>query len=351
MRMAFAITVCIALLAAATRGQEEAPSLPALAGALGHDDPAVRGEAAEEILRSGVSVTEIDLLLGRKQGDTPVVYPIVDRLRTAVFLAERLRGCEEGSAPFWLRLEDLLGGVAPGLRHAALSGTTAAAQRLRERAAAQATVAEFLRDWNENYVIGSEEEKRYAALRQRLEATGAAALPHLLEPLETTPWKAFGNLDPDRGVTARIQVRAIFGLSFLKFPEAVPSLVLHARSTSYTAAADAAATLALILGQELPAPLAPADVAKIDAWWAGHRGEYAEATARLVAAVARSIHVALAREVLGIRDRWEDAPDLSVAALELLTGEKLAWDPSSAPEQRLADARRIAAKFASGPGR
>jgi hypothetical protein len=62
--------------------------------------------------------------------------------------------------------------------------------------------------------------------------------------------------------------------------------------------------------------------------------------------MARSIHLATAREVLGIRERWEDAPGLTANALQTLTGVTVEWDREAALEKRLDAARRIAAKFA-----
>ena len=82
--------------------------------------------------------------------------------------------------------------------------------------------------------IRREQDERFTGLEEELKLAGAAAGPALLEILGTNQYDAFGRLHAEDGVTAWMQVNALFGVSFLDLREAVPHVLLHCRGPSAT---------------------------------------------------------------------------------------------------------------------
>ncbi len=320
----------------------QAPSVAGLIDHLRHPDPAVRAVAGRALVARGPAVLAD---LAAAAGTDPSRAGPVEEVRRAIILVARLQAAKPTEVRYWLVLDDLLTQTAPHLRETALAAALPdRAATMGARLEAQATVDRFCRDWNEMYEPGSEEEKRYEALKAALVATGPAAAPHLLRILEADPNETFGNLHEERGVTARQQVRALFGVVFLTLREAAPYLVLHARHPSLTAASNAAAAFELlVLGKTEMVPLAEPDLAKIDAAFAERRAEFPDTTLRLARILATRLVASAAQSVVGPEDEERLAQEEIAGSLRLLTGKDPAFLASAAPEARLNRAREIEA--------
>lgn len=273
---------------------------------LDHEDEVVRQEAARALLHYGFPAEDA-LAAAVREGDTSLAAA-AGRVGRYFSLARQLR--EDSLLPQgpWLALEAARAEVEPALLADVLAlgldGPVKAREVLAARDHARNVALAFVRDWNEHYVEGSDEEKRYDALEARLLEAGSAAVPHLLRVLETDPRRAFLYTDPPPPgeISARMQVRAIFGVSFLEAREALPHLLIHVRGPSLTASTNAGAAfakLAPLEGAEI-APFTQPDVKRLDAWWTEHRSEFTSTRRDLEHALFRELRTLLAHELLHV---------------------------------------------------
>jgi len=344
---------------------------------LGHEDPVVRREAARTLLRIGFDaeaalhdalVAPPKHVLGPQEAErSRRRLAELQRVGRAFSLAGRLAKADPATASFWIALDDAVTEAPPELLEDVLRLGVGDAERRREvlrtREAAAAAVATFVTEWNEMYTPGTDLEKRYDELKSALVDQGMASVPPLLHILEVEPRRAFLFVDPapEGEVSARMQVRAIFALSFLGPREAVPYLVLHANGPSLTAASNAWGALVQIAGIEGAEAgfLQEPDRELLEVWWADHRHEYAAARRPLERALVDALLTSLAHEILGVakaRDTGQiriPLPDEFVGLrqrqarlvehLGRLSGvEDLAFDPEAEVERRLGQAQRIA---------
>lgn len=378
MRVSIGLLLVLAISVAIPARASEPPAPEEVVRLLGHEDPIVRREAARTLLRLGfgaeAAARNADFVPAKNAGWRQTMR--AERLRVeaakvsyAFLLARRLAEADTKTAAFWIALDDAITYAPSELRDDVLRLGVGDVERrrsvLKARAAAADAVAAFVRDWNEMYTEGSEEQRRYEVLRESLLSRGMAAVPPLLRILEVDPRRAFLYLDPppEGEVSARMQVRAIFGLSFLEPPEAIPYLVVHARSPSLTAASNASAVLMGLAGIQGAGTglLVPLDLAVIDAWWAEHRHEFMAPRRGLERALVDALRISLAHETIGVakaRDTGQIVIPMPhelvslgarqawlVELLCTLTGDgELAYDRDAPVWKRLAQVRRIAVR-------
>jgi hypothetical protein len=352
------LAVLSLVLVSAVRAEEEPPSVESLIRYLGHDDGGVRLEAAGELLARGFET--IAPLRQAAGGEHPVLAREAEALRRILVIARRLSEPARDTATFWMLLEELYDLVPERHRVTALLlalGKPADVQAVddrRERAIS--AVRTFCRDWNEMSVPGSALEKRYAALRKELEDAGAAAAPHLMRVLDVHHSRAFLHVEGATGVTARMQVRAIYGLSFLGSREAVPYFLVHSNSTSITAGTNAAAAFWKLVseGETVPAPRPDAN-AMVD-WWSAHRTGYPHGARWAVRAQLAELHRDAACEVVGIPfPVWKTVEMMPgalvirrravIQMLEALLGRGVEIDAAAPAKERLAQVRAVEERF------
>jgi hypothetical protein len=322
---------------------------------LAHEDPVVREEAALGILAKGFTV--LAHLKKAAEADESAVAREAGRLRRTLVLANRLRQADRKSVEFWVLLEELHEGSPEREREAAVRlaiGRKEAVTTAFDRALAINAVRSFCRDWNETYTRGSKEEKKYDALEKRLFDDGVRAVPHLMRVLETHDKVAFFNMDVTRGVTARMQVRAIFGLSFLMAKEAIPHLIVHAHSVSMTAASNAGAAVKKMTTGGATPPLAAPDLPALIAWWRKHRTEYALGATRIARALLADLHRDAAAELAGRGGPFTAPKNVEMLPgalttvrtntaklVALMLGREIDYDPEAPAVKRLAQVRAL----------
>jgi hypothetical protein len=353
-RVAPFFTILVLALASTTRA--EAPSVESLLRHLGHEDGRVREEAANALLARGFGM--IATLAAVSESEGPVVAREAETLRRILLLAHRLSKAPRDEAAFWMHLEDIHRLAPDRLRPTALRLVLVKPAHLQavrdQREAAKAAVRTFCLEWNEMSAPGSAEEKRHAVLRKELESVGPAAAPHLMRVLDVHHSRAFFHMDERTGVTARMQVRAIFGLAFLEMREAIPYLLVHAGSMSPTAGGHAAAAFRKLTSGEVP-PTWADEKALADAWRT-HREEVPHGTRWATRALLDELHLDAAAEIVGIPfPVWKTVVMLpgahvnrrkaTIRRLELLTGRAADVDPAAPAEKRLAQVRALVARF------
>ncbi len=265
----------------------------------------------------------------------------VRRLLEAVRLAQRVREGEAAAPlPYWLALDDLARAARSrnALLDLAIPAEAPRAEALKRLDAARAMAQRFCLDWNE-HDGAPEVAKANAALRAELEKAGPAAAPHLLEVLTVLPADAFVVIEPERGVTARQQVRALYGIGFLGLRDAAPYLVFHTTGPSLTSSSVAATTLQQLTGAKLGADvLGEPPREAIDAWWREHRDVRSPVldhfVRHLIAYLREPQRAASALPLDWAEFRRENAR-LGVEALERLLGMKLRYDAEADPNTRL----------------
>jgi hypothetical protein len=281
-------------------------------------------------------------------GQDPARRPSADVAPIVSATIERLRAMHQEDAGFWLALEGLFQpGVTDEARNAALAealGDTAKiAPVLSHRKDACDAARAFCHDWDELYMEGTGEKERYEAIKTKLTEQGAAVVPYLLEVLSVDPSIAFGQTDETGGVTARMQVRAIFGVSFVSPREAVPFLVLHTHGPSLTSTSNASAVLGKLVRQEFGATyLNAGDLAKIDGWWVAHRAEYDAGNDLLVPSLIDQLRTDQRLVLLG--QTMQTEPQMRKGVLKSLrrvTGTEFNFDPDADPATRETQIRTI----------
>jgi hypothetical protein len=347
---------CVTLvLVFASAAQVEADPLPVevLLRHLGHEDHLVREAAAGGLLARGFEM--IAPLTGAAQGNDLSLAGEAETIRRLLVLAHRLSKASRNTPAFWMLLEEVHD-MAPGrLRRAtlllALKSSAEVVSVSDRRETANVTVRTFCRDWNEMWAPGSAEEKRYAVLRKALESAGPAAAPHLMKILDVHQSRAFCHTDRQGGVTARMQVRAVFGLVFLGAREAVPYCLVHMQNMSVTAGANAAAAFVKLTSGKLTP-----DEKSIADWWSAHREDYPHGTRWATRALLHELHRDAAFEIVGIPfhvlknvvvlpGAHVNRRQATVRVLETLTGRKAKFDAPAPAKMRLAQIRAMEERF------
>ena len=304
------------------------------------EDALVKSLEAADPLAEGSSVpgdAGLDASLraiAASEKTSPVVRTRARRLALALGLADRVRsGRANPDLGVWLALDELAlktprKGPGDALLRRALPDEKERQALLASLAAAREKARVFCRDWNEIETEGGDDAKRNAALRAELEKAGAAAVPYLLDVLVVPPQASFTVMEPEKGTTARQQVRAVFGLGFVNATAAVPYLVFHARGPSFTLCTNAQALVRRFAGSGAGdgAGEEEAAVKAIEAWWPAHRADYAIGLDHLVRSVLR-----WTRDAVRSTDRetlyWAQ---FGPAGLERLLGCKIEFVPDGA---------------------
>jgi hypothetical protein len=213
--------------------------------------------------------------------------PISMEIAPNVDLHTRLMfGAAKRDVAFWLDLERALD---QGLDLGFLPDDV-----MQEHERAERIAREFCLAWSE--WSNDQTRPRFERMENELKDVGAAAAPYLFDVLGQTPYFAFGNMDPVRGATARMQVRALFAVGLLEMKEAVPFLIYQCRGPSLTATSTAATVLQKLTGEEFEAKwLQTVDLSTID-WWAKETKQNPVGLDALVERVIRDMRAQVARD-------------------------------------------------------
>jgi hypothetical protein len=281
---------CVLALGAATAALADDTPAARVAKALAAADPLADGSPCADLCAADASAEDAVRALAKSAEVAADVRDRALRVVLAFDLAKRVRdGDAAPGVVYWLALDELDRRYPAAQRESllarALPDAAKRKARLDELAAGRATSAKFCTEWNEFYVPGGDDEKRYVALAADLKKTGAAAVPALAEILAIPPQATFCVMEPHPGVSARRQVRAIFGLMHLDARDAVPYLVWQSRGPSLTESSNAQGLAAKWF---VPAAAPDADEAKaVEAWWKEHRAEHAIVVDHLVRTTLR----------------------------------------------------------------
>lgn len=258
-------------------------AIRALVAQLGDEAFEKRDTAEARLLALGPSIDAA--LAGLEPPADAEIRARLQRIRGAFAQARRLAAFrDEKGAPtgaFWRELRRFLAEtLSARIRAAVLEHGQAPADAAERLERATAFAKRFVLEWNEMVEIGSEEERRYAALERELLAHGAAAVPALLDVLAVDQREAFTRIRAEEGVTMRMQVRALFAVAKIGDPAAVPALVRHVRSPSFTGTMTALAGLQHLTGESFAGEEHGADLDKLDAWWKKNRERYEPSVTR-----------------------------------------------------------------------
>lgn len=316
-------TVCLMVLlipAGAFGGQPATPTVEALAGHLFSPDPVVRVTAAAAIVEQGPAalpgfdafVNSVGAAGGSPGGRyPPVIKPedLVQSVRLAVKVSERLRKQPQSEVGFWMDLEDALAIEPQPVRDAALRRALGhdgvVADVLARRAAGRQAAIEFCRKWTDNggvvaptptpQVVASNKEQEAA-----LAAAGPTAAPYLLWVLSRDPSGAF-HVTTRGPRSGRDFVFAMHAVRLLRLRAAVPYLLRWINGPSAWAHGVAVQVLESLVSETF-GPLAPLEEVqqRVLRWWAAHRSEYAESIAWFLRAKLNEVHQVLAAQVVGV---------------------------------------------------
>jgi hypothetical protein len=247
---------------------------------------------------------------------------LIDTLELDADLATRLMfGATERDVAFWLDVERALG---RGLDLGFLPDDV-----MPERRRARRVAREFCLEWSE--WSDADTRPKLAKLEQDLKAAGAAAAPYLFDVLGANQYDAFGKTDPKDGITARMQVRALFAVGMLELEDAIPFLILHCRGHSLTATSTAATVLQKLAGADFDASwLKDVDVVTVD-WWAKQRAKSEVGMNALVERMIRDLRTRVAADAAW----WNHTGKRVVADLAALLDTNIPYRPTTdADEQR-----------------
>jgi hypothetical protein len=232
-------------------------------------------------------------------------------------------------------------GIARNVRENATAGVDSA--DLARLEAASATAKRFCIQWKPM----QDEQSRplYAKLEEELKRAGAAAGPALLEILGTNQYDAFVRLHATDGVTAWMQVAALYGISLLDLREAAPYALLHCRGPSLTCTSNAALVLQKFTGEDFDAEfLKDVDVATID-WWAKSRVPETAAFRALVDQILRELRENVEGKGPKLRaykdDWWSETGWLIVRDLGTLLDTSFPFERTTDPAEQLAQVERL----------
>lgn len=357
---ALVLSTLVLALAGARAGAGEEPSVASLVEFLGDPDPYVRREAARRLVAAGdVAVTP--LAVARDSRD-PVRAAAATETARALTLARRLAAAKEDSVRFWLAYEDVRELAPTWLREsvyeAILADPVRRAELEKQRRSAKHAVDRFCADWNEMTPgPDSEEGQRYLILEADLKAAGTAAAPHVLRILDADPHDAFPRMDPALGITARMEVRAVFAAMYLELREALPQLLLLSEGPSLTLTSNAGSLFLRFTADETTVPFERPDTRRLLELWAKHRKE-CEAGARSISRrLVADLRESLAEEVVTSPDAtagpaWRPvAQKRFVSQLSLVRGEAFEFDEKAPVAKRLDQARAIADRIDELDGR
>jgi hypothetical protein len=335
----------LALVSVSVALADEAPA-DRVAKALASADPLADGSASAGLLAGDAATEDAIRTLAKSAAAAAEVRDRALRVVLALDLAKRVRdGDAARGVPYWLALDEIDRRYPATQRDSllgrALPDAATRKGRLDELAAGRATAAKFCSEWNEMRAPGSDEEKRYAALETEMKKAGAAAVPPLAEILAIPPQATFGVIDPSPGVSARRQVRAVFGLMHVDAKDAVPYLVWQCRGPSFTESTNAQA---LVAKWFVPAAAAGGDESKrveaIEAWWATNRAEHAVVVDHLVRTALRWTRDGVADKNPAVAE----GADFTARKLAELLGVKIAFPEDgdvAAKRARVAEIERL----------
>ncbi len=303
-------------------------------------DPLAEGAAFPGIAAPDAAVDAALRGIAASEKASAVVRGRALRLVHELDLADRVRaGRAKPDLGVWLALDEIAlkiprKGPGEALLQRALPDAKERETMTASLAAARETARRFCLDWNELETAGGDDAKRNAALRGELEKAGAAAVPYCVEVLAAPPQATFAVMDPEKGVTARQQVRAVFALGFVDAKGAVPYLVFHVSGPSLTLCTNAQALVRRFAGSGAGDGKGDeaASVQAIETWWSEHRGDHALVTDHLVRSVLRWTRAALRSTDRDTAYWAQHGP----TALERLLGSKIEFAPDDAAPANLA---------------
>lgn len=304
-------------------------------------DPLAEGSVSELLIEPDASTRLAIWAVAFGEGTPEIARERALRLTIADNRMQRVADnapARDHSLYWWLALDEIDREIPRGPREALLAHALPdVAQReasLIAIAAGREVAARFCREWNE--VQSEAEAKKYADLRAELEKAGHTAIPYLATILAVPPQAAFTVTDEAKGITARQQVRALWGLEILRATMCTPYIVFHVRGPSFTACETARAVLHRLGRVAYPeGGDEAAQLAAIDAWWRKDWGGSWERD-HLVRHTIRWAREALASGDLERQEMAQYGP----LQLEAIVG-KLEYDPNAPLASRAAQLAAI----------